>query len=96
MTSVALYARATDRLLTEEQLNLLRGHADDKGWEVAREFLDAGTGTNSDRPGYLDLVQFVLSKHPDVVLAFSPDRLTRRPAELARLAADGARLEFLR
>ena len=57
----------------------LRRYAQDKGYEVVREFLDEGfSGATLERPGLDQLRDAISAGELDLVLFHSPDRLARK------------------
>jgi site-specific DNA recombinase len=89
---VALYARvATQRQGDKEatlQIEALRAHASKQGFEVVETYVccDVGySGASLDRPGLNRIRNGVLAKAFDAVLILSPDRLSRKCADLIHL-----------
>ena len=80
----ALYARvSTDQQEKEatisSQVEALRKYAQDKGYQIAVEYLDDGySGAKLARPGLDTLRDGLGSGEFDVVVFHSPDRLARR------------------
>ena len=84
-----LYARVSTGRQAEKDLSMpdqflkMRGYCDANGLKNIREFGDAQTGTNFDRPGLLEMMEFIRS-NPDeitVLLVHSFSRLGRDSAE---------------
>ncbi|MCS4201724.1 recombinase family protein [Salinibacter ruber] len=76
----ALYARVSttdDRQNPETQLQRLRDYADRRGFSVADEYVDAGSGRNTDRPEYQRLMDDARQRAFDVVIVWRYDRLAR-------------------
>lgn len=76
----ALYARVStgeDRQDSETQLRRLREFADQREFEVTREYVDTGSGRDNDRPEYQKLVRDVRRRAVDVVLVWRYDRFAR-------------------
>lgn len=59
----------------------------ERGWEVAREFVDNDVSASSrkPRPAYLEMLAAVERREAEVVVAWHVDRLTRRLTELEYL-----------
>jgi len=76
----ALYARVSTDMQSEssvqEQLRRCRQYAEMKGWEVAGEFTDVGSGMNTERTGF----QSLMDAEWDVVIAYKLDRFHRSSA----------------
>ena len=86
----AIYARySTDKqkeTSVEDQFRLCRRHCDQKGWQVTQVFADHGiSGTNSQRPDYLRLLQAAERGEVDIIVAESLNRLSRDQADTAPL-----------
>ena len=83
LITVAIYARTSTDLQEKEhtigsQLDALRKYAQDKGYQVFREYLDEGySGATLDRPGLDRLRDDPSSGEFRIVLIHSPDRLAR-------------------
>ena len=105
MITVAIYARTSTDLQEKEhtirsQLDALRKYAQDKGYQVFREYLDEGySGATLDRPGLDGLRDDLPSGEFRIVLIHSPDRLARKAVYqyliLEELEKAGIRPEFL-
>lgn len=78
----AIYGRVSTEMQTEtsvnEQLRRCRQYAELKGWEVIEEFSDVGSGMNTERPGFTELMSRV--NDWDVVIAYKLDRFHRSSA----------------
>jgi site-specific DNA recombinase len=91
MPRAALYARFSSDLQRdqsiEDQLHLCREHAKRQGWEIVEEYSDrARSGANLiGRPGVLRLLGDAAAGKFDIILAESPDRLSRDLADLATI-----------
>ncbi len=88
----ALYARvSTDDKGQdpETQLRQLRDYAARRGFAVAAEFVDVGSGTRNDRPQYKHLMEAARRREVDVVLVWRYDRFARSTQALVN-----ALLEF--
>jgi site-specific DNA recombinase len=89
-TPAAIYARLSSNRTddpsgsTLRQLEACRTLAADRGYEVVAELVDDGISASSGkrRPGYEALCDLIAERQVGVVLAWHPDRLHRRPAEL--------------
>jgi site-specific DNA recombinase len=105
LITVAIYARTSTDLQEKEhtirsQLDALRKYAQDKGYQVFREYLDEGySGATLDRPGLDGLRDDLPSGEFRIVLIHSPDRLARKAVYqyliLEELEKAGIRPEFL-
>ena len=90
---VALYARVATQRLDEQggiafQIEALRTHASNQRHDVAEDYVccDAGySGARLDRPGLNRLRDGVPANAFDAVLILSPDRLSRKCADLIRM-----------
>jgi site-specific DNA recombinase len=86
----AIYARLSQHRdddpsgSTLRQVEACRKLAADRGYDVVVELVDDGLSASSGkrRPAYEALVDAVRDRQVDVVMAWHPDRLHRRPAEL--------------
>jgi site-specific DNA recombinase len=81
----ALYARVSTEDQAEEgysidaQLGAMRACAADKGWDVAKEYVDAGYSARSDsRPDFKAMITDAKARRFDVVLVHKLDRFSRR------------------
>jgi len=81
---VAIYARvSTDEQAERDlsipfQLERCRYHAQGNGWEVVREFVDAGESARTDkRPEFQQMITAARSKEFDVILVHKFDRFAR-------------------
>jgi DNA invertase Pin-like site-specific DNA recombinase len=79
---VALYARVSTRdgrQFTENQVDVIRGYAERRGWQVVSEYVDRGTGSAGSEERD-ELARLLSDAHRGlfrVVLVFSLDRFTR-------------------
>ncbi len=97
---VALYARVATQRQDEQggvalQIKALRTHASNRRHEVAEDYVccDAGySGARLERPGLKRLRDGVQANAFDAVLIQSPDRLSRKCADLIRLLEEFERL----
>jgi len=82
----AIYVRvSTDRQTVENQLRELRQIAERRGWEVIKEYQDAGiSGTKGReaRPGLDEMLKDAQRRRFDVVMAWAIDRLGRSLIDL--------------
>ncbi len=85
----ALYARvSTGGQTPENQLAVLRAHADARGW-LATEFVDHGvSGTKASRPALDALLAAARTRRVDVVACTKLDRLARSTHHLVTLAKE--------
>ena len=81
---VAIYARvSTDEQAERDlsipfQLERCRYHAQGKGWEVVKEFVDAGESARTDkRPEFQKMITAARAKEFDVILIHKFDRFAR-------------------
>jgi DNA invertase Pin-like site-specific DNA recombinase len=82
----AIYVRvSTDRQTVENQLRELRQIAERRGWEVVKEYDDAGISGSmgrNDRPGLDEMLEDAQRRRFDVVMAWAIDRLGRSLIDL--------------
>jgi DNA invertase Pin-like site-specific DNA recombinase len=82
----AIYVRvSTDKQTIENQLRELRQIAERRGWEVIKEYHDAGvSGTKGReaRPGLDEMLKDAQRRRFDVVMAWAIDRLGRSLIDL--------------
>src|SRR5690348_686633 len=82
----AIYVRvSTDRQTVENQLRELRQIAERRGWEVIKEYQDAGiSGTKGReaRPGLDEMLKDAQRRKFDVLMAWAIDRLGRSLIDL--------------
>ena len=82
----AIYVRvSTDRQTVENQLRELRQIAERRGWEVVKEYDDAGISGSkgrNDRPGLDEMLKDAQRRRFDVVMAWAIDRLGRSLIDL--------------
>jgi site-specific DNA recombinase len=91
-----LYARVsteeqTKRYSLPTQLEACRKYAEDKGYSVVREFTDAHTGTELDRPGLNELYQFLDTSKVHSMIVYDIDRLSRQVNNQAIIEMDMAK-----
>ncbi len=83
----------------QTQLESCKAHAQERGYTVVAEFTDQHTGTEIDRPGLNQLLQFVVAEAVDVVIVHDLDRLSREPAYQAiiemELASSGVNVDYV-
>ena len=82
----AIYVRvSTDRQTVENQVRELRQIAERRGWEVVKEYDDAGISGSkgrNDRPGLDEMLKDAQRRRFDVVMAWAIDRLGRSLIDL--------------
>jgi DNA invertase Pin-like site-specific DNA recombinase len=82
----AIYVRvSTDKQTIENQLRELRHIAERRGWEVVKEYHDAGISGSKgreDRPGLDEMLKEAQRRQFDVVMAWAIDRLGRSLIDL--------------
>jgi DNA invertase Pin-like site-specific DNA recombinase len=82
----AIYVRvSTDKQTVENQLRELRQIAEGRGWEVVKEYDDAGISGSkgrNDRPGLDEMLKDAQRRRFDVVMAWAIDRLGRSLIDL--------------
>lgn len=78
--------RTGEGLAVDRQQQDCEKLAADHGWDIVQIFIDNSISAFSGkhRPGYEDLMAAVEHGDVDVVIAWSHDRLNRRPTELER------------
>ena len=78
-TRVAVYARtSTTDQHPEMQINALRKHAEERGWQIVAEYVDHGVSGRKDRRPQLDeLVRHVGRGGIDIVAVWKFDRFAR-------------------
>ena len=81
---VAIYARVSTEEQAERDLSIpfqlerCRYHAQGKGWEVVKEFVDAGESARTDkRPDFQQMITAARAKEFDVILVHKLDRFAR-------------------
>ena len=75
---IAIYSRvSTDQQDNQNQIDQLRAFAQKQGWNIAREFVDVGSGGNGDRLEFKALFSAASRHEFDMVLFWSLDRLSR-------------------
>jgi len=79
-----IYARVSTEEQAERDLSIpfqlerCRSHAQGKGWEVVREFVDAGESARTDkRPEFQKMIASARAKEFDVILVHKFDRFAR-------------------
>jgi DNA invertase Pin-like site-specific DNA recombinase len=82
----AIYVRvSTDKQTVENQIRELRQVAERRGWEVVREYHDAGISGakgRDKRPGLEEMLKDASRRRFDVVMAWAIDRLGRSLLDL--------------
>ena len=82
----AIYVRvSTDRQTVENQLRELRQIAERRGWEVVKEYNDAGISDSkgrNGRPGLDEMLKDAQRRRFDVIMSWAIDRLGRSLIDL--------------
>jgi DNA invertase Pin-like site-specific DNA recombinase len=80
---VALYARVSthDQQTLDLQAEAMRSYIRDRGWNLARQIKDVGSGAK-DRPGRESLLKAARRREIDVVVVWRLDRWGRSVADL--------------
>lgn len=84
---VALYARVSldegkeERRYQEpeNQLGPLREWAGKQGWVVSKEYIDRGSGADSNRPQFRQMIQDAMMMRFSTILVWKMDRFSREP-----------------
>ena len=76
---VALYVRVSSKQhqTVENQLLELREFCGNAGWDIVKEYADAGSGASSDRKGFNEMLSDAHRRKFDVLLFWSLDRFSR-------------------
>lgn len=95
--SVAIYGRVSSADQKDDlvrQMQRLRDYCAAKGWNVAKEVTDIGSGLNDGRKG---IIRLLADRTVSVVVVEHRDRLMRFGSEMvvAALQSDGRRLEVV-
>jgi len=79
----ALYARVSthDQQTLEMQVNAMRSYIKDRGWKVAKQIKDVGSGVK-ERPGRELLLEAARRREVDVIVAWRLDRWGRSLPDL--------------
>jgi len=81
----ALYARvSTGSQDPEPQLAALKEYVQRRGWDLAGEYVDVGSGRNGSRPNLIRLQQDAFRHDFDVVVVWKFDRFARSVSHLLR------------
>jgi DNA invertase Pin-like site-specific DNA recombinase len=82
--SAAIYARvSTDKQKVDMQLNELREFVARSGWTIYSEYIDQSfTGTNTNRPAFLEMMEAARKRKFDVLVVWKLDRLSRSLKDL--------------
>jgi site-specific DNA recombinase len=101
----ALYARVSTEDQAKNysipsQLEAMRKFALEHGFDVVREFIDEGvSGTILDRPALNELREYIRQNMAEVMIAYDPDRVSRKLVHLMVLADEferhGIQLHFV-
>ena len=83
--TVAIYARvSTSDQNCETQLREVRQYCAARGWEIQREYVDAGwSGSKASRPELDRLMKDALSRRVDTIVVFKLDRWGRSVRHIA-------------
>lgn len=86
MKRAAIYVRvSTDKQTVENQVTVLREVAERRGWQVVKQYSDAGISGSKgrdQRPGLDQMLNDAQRRKFDVVMAWSIDRLGRSLVDL--------------
>src|SRR5687768_8860912 len=76
--------RTGEGLAVRRQLEDCRALVKRNGWRIVEEFSDNDVSASSgqDRPNYRRMLAAVMAGRIDTIVAWSPDRLARRPRDL--------------
>lgn len=78
MKRVIIYARvSTKDQSTEMQHRELEQFVKARGWSITKSIEDKSTGTNTNRPGFKELMQLCRERKTDIVLVWKMDRAFR-------------------
>ena len=79
--------RSGEGLGVDRQEQACRQIIDTNGWQLTDVYVDNDISgfTGKTRPAYRRLLEAIKEGHVQVLVAFAPDRITRRPAELEEL-----------
>ena len=85
-----IYARcSTDLQSTDNQLIDLRRYAEQRGWEISKEYVDQGiSGAKDRRPALDQLMTDARKRKLDIVLVFKFDRFARSAQHLLNALAE--------
>jgi site-specific DNA recombinase len=101
---VISYARVSTEEQTKgyslpTQLEACRRYAEEKGYQVVKEFTDAHTGTELERPGLNELYQFIETNKVRCLIVYDIDRLSRAVSNQAviemEMAKAGVSIEYV-
>ena len=84
-TRVALYARvskADDSQDPQNQLMRLIAYANDRGWEVYRQYVDRASGANQDRPALEEMLAAARANRFRCIVVTKIDRMARSTINL--------------
>jgi len=78
----AIYARVSTEMdgqktSIDNQIDIFKGYAAERGWEITHIYTDKKSGTKSNRPGFKNLIKDGKEKKYDVILAKELSRLAR-------------------
>jgi site-specific DNA recombinase len=81
------------------QLEACKRYAEDKGYQIVKEFTDAHTGTELERPGLNELYQFIEANKVKYLVVYDIDRLSRAVSHQAiiemEMAKAGVTIEYV-
>jgi DNA invertase Pin-like site-specific DNA recombinase len=91
-----IYARcSTDLQSTDNQLIDLRRFAEQRGWEISKEFVDQGvSGAKDRRPALDELMSHARKRKVDIVLVWKFDRFARSAHHLLSALAEFKALDI--
>lgn len=67
----------------ENQLEPLREWAKQRGWEIIKEYVDRGSGADSNRPEFKQMLQDAMMMRFNCILVWKFDRFSREPMFVA-------------
>lgn len=88
---VALYARvskADESQNPENQLMRLRSYANEREWQVYREYVDHASGANANRPLLNQMLRDARGRRFSLVLTTKIDRIARSSLNLKQIIAE--------
>ena len=103
MTAAVIYARVSSKEQEQEgysipaQLSLLRGYALERGFTIAREFVDVETAKHAGRPGFEQMLSYIVSEDAcNVILVEKTDRLYRNLRDYVTLDEMKPEIHFVK
>ncbi len=88
---VALYARvskADESQNPDNQLMRLRSYADEREWQVYREYVDRASGADANRPDLNQMMRDARGRRFSLVLTTKIDRIARSSLNLKQIIAE--------